>query len=508
MRLALSLPLFSVCACGFVALALTGRAQAVSLQTHGQAAVVGDFVNGLPSGGSVYQGWRLPLGLTLEARPSNNLAIFYDLRLGINQYPTLAREMGNGQGDRSPANVPFATVGGRGERVESVRTGFAYAEYASGDFGLFRIGRMPRNWGLGLWRHDGGVSPASQFREWTADGGTVSTTDGASVLLDFRTLYFGGSWEKHSEGNPFLRGDDAESWTVDLRVGDSLTESSQNSAGREVGIAFSRYTDSVSETRMNILDLYSRLRYGSLFLEGEFLYPNGSTKSAQYRDLGGGAACATDTVLAAANLMCDKSSIDWVAMLFRARYQFSSSGGPDATLSATEAMTKRGVPTVNRRESHSTGFWFGYTGGDSGGLENSPTSSAVNMGVMHPNIRPSLLMFSSVANPVAGMPGAVVRNAMFARGDYTYESPTMGSVSPSIIWANLRETATGISEGVGRFSDLGIEGNVSYSYMTTDYLKLGGDLGVWFPGAAWATKGSARPSAVFGGRLSISTIFH
>ncbi len=486
---------------------LCSQADAVSIQAHGQAAMVGDFVNGLPAGGSVYQGWRLPLGLTLEARPSNNMAVVYDLRLGVNQYPTLAREMGNSQGDKGePARVPFATQGGRGERFEIPSTGFAYVEYASGDFGLFRVGRMPRHWGLGLWRHDGGVNPSAQSRDWVPEGGSISTTDGVSVLLDFRTLYFGGYWEKHSEGSPFLRGDDAESWTVDLRVGDSLTESSQSSSGREVGIAFSRYVDAVSDTRMNILDLYSRLRYSSLFLEGEFLYPNGSTKSAQYRDLGGGAPCATDAALAKAHLMCEKGSIDWVSTLFRSRYQFSNSGGSDATLSASEATAKRGVPTVSRRETHSAGFWFGYAGGDAGALSGGNGTSGVTMGVMHPNIRPSLLMFSSVATPVAGMPGAVVGNAMFVRGDYTYESPTVGAFTPSLVWGMLRETQTGTT-GYGRSPGLGIEADVAYSYLTTDFIKIGADVGVWFPGAAWSEKGSGRPGSVLGGRLAVSTNF-
>jgi hypothetical protein len=263
---------------------------------------------------------------------------------------------------------------------------------------------------------------------------------------------------------------------------------------------------------MNILDIYSRLRYGSMALEGEFLYPNGSTESAQYSQMGGTGACATDVSRAQKDLMCSSASIDWVSALFKARYQFSSSGS-EATLSSTDAVQRRGVPAANRRESHSAGMWLGFASGDADAFKNG--NGGVNMGVMHPNVRPSLLMFSGLKVQEPGMPGATVANAIFARGDYTFESPTSGAVTPSLVWGMLRETRSADAgksladtEGVGRYSDLGFELQVSYSYITTDFLKLGADLSFWKPGAAWSQKGTSAPDYVLGGRLSVSTVFH
>ncbi len=488
-------------------------AQGVSVQAHGQAAIVGDYTNGLPPGGLIYQAVRVPLGLTLEARPTNNLAAFLDLRLGLNQYPELARSLGNSQGTESKPTLPFSPDDwSHRNRNDVIRANFGYIEYSSNDFGLFRVGRMPRHWGLGIWRNDAGVSPSPHYRDWMPEAGTVSTTDGVSMALDFRNIYVGAHWEKNAEGSPVSKADDAESWTVDMVVGDSLTEASQSTFAREVGIAFSRYTASESETRMNILDLYSRLRYGSVLLEGEFLYPNGSTQSAQYSQMGGADVCNTDASLRAKNLMCTSASLDWVSGLFKAKYIFSNTG-TNPTQSSNEAATRRGVPTVTRRESHSAGVWLGFASGDSDAFATG--NNNINLGVMHPNITPSLLMFSSLGNVTPGMPGALVSNALFARGEYTYESPTTGTIVPAIIWGRLNATrdpepgkTLAASSGVGRYSNLGLEFQVAYSYMTTDFLKISAETALWLPGSAWTDSGSRSPDHVLGGRLSVSTIFH
>lgn len=500
-------------AVGVFGLAASHQGLAVSLQVHGQAALVGDFTNGLPPSGLVYQAVRVPLGFTLEARPTNNLAAFLDLRLASNQYPNEARALGNSQSTRGSATVPFS--GGdwsRWSQTDQVFANFAFVEYASNDFGLFRVGRIPRHWGLGIWRNDAGLSPSPQYRDWIATAGSVSTTDGASVNFDFRNINLGLHWEKNSEGSPLSRSDDAESWTVDLTVGDSLTEANQSAFAREAGIAFSRFTGSDSSTKLNILDIYSRLRYRSVALEGEFLYPNGTTESAQYEGQGGAGPCATDPVKKFKGLMCSEGKVDWVSGLFKAKYEFSNAG-LNATQSVSEAVARRGIPSVNRRESHSLGLWTGFASGDSDAFQSG--NNNVNMGVMHPNVQPSLLMFSSLGGRNAGMPGALVANTVFVRGEYTYESPTVGTLVPSVIWGTLRETrpadaskTLASTEGVGRYSNLGTEFQLSYSYLTTDYIKLGAEASFWLPGAAWAEKGTNAPSSVMGARVIVSTIFH
>jgi hypothetical protein len=489
------------------------QAMAVSLQVHGQAGIIGDYMTGLPPSGAVYQGIRVPLGFTLEARPTNNLAAFLDLRLASNQFPTPARSLGNSQGIASSPTLPFSRNDwSHWNNTDQVYANFAFVEYASSDFGLFRVGRIPRHWGLGIWRNDAGVAPSPHYREWIAEAGSVSTTDGVSVNLDFRNINVGAHWEKNAEGDALTRSDDAESWTVDMMVGDSLTEAGQSTFGREIGIAFSRFTASRSSTRMNILDIYSRLRYGALGFEGEFLYPNGSTESAQYEGMGGAGTCATDAAKAAKDLMCTSARVDWVSALFKARYQFST-GGVESTMSTSEAVARRGVPSASRRESHSAGLWLGFASGDKDALVSG--NDNVNMGVMHPNVKPSLLMFNGLGNESAGMPGAMVGNAIFLRGEYTFESPTSGTIIPSVVWGRLRETRSADvgktladTNGVGRYADLGTEFQVSYSYVTEDFLKLGGEFSVLMPGSAWATKGSTAPDYAVGGRLLVSTVFH
>jgi hypothetical protein len=497
-------------------LSIGSTASATSLQVHGQAGLVGDYFNSIPPEAGIYQGWRLPLGLTLEARPATNFGLFLDLRMGQNRYPELARSMGNPQGSQAKGAQPFATKGGRGERDETPQIGFGYLEYMAQDLGAFKVGRMPRHWGLGLWRDDAGVSPTFHSREWLAEGGTVSTTDGLAFTLDFRGgLVFNAYWEKFFEGDAFSRGDDAEAWTAELTVGDSQVETGVSGFSREVGIAFSRYTDGISSARMNVLDIYAKLRYGALLVEGEVLYPNGSTKSAEYADLGGATGCVSKQSLYAKNLMCERETIDAVSALFRTRYLISSSGGSEATLGANETLARRGIPTLRRRETHAAGLWFGYTSGDADAFVPGEKGNKITMGVMHPNVRPSLLMFNSIQMPIAGMPGASVQNSIFARAEYTYENPAAGSFTPAIIWGELNTTrpaGSGLSlaetEGYGRYADLGYEFNLGYSYMTTEFIKVGFDAGFWLPGAAWSKTGTETPTSALGGRLSLSTVFH
>ena len=133
---------------------------------------------------------------------------------------------------------------------------------------------------------------------------------------------------------------------------------------------------------------------------------------------------------------------------------------------------------------------------------------------MHPKIRPSLLMFNNVMPLTPGMPGSLVQNSLFVRGEYTYETPAAGAFTPALIWGVLRRTrsadsgkSVGESLGAGRYADLGLEFDVGYSYMTTEFIKLGFETGLWMPGRAWAVSGSGKPTESFGGRLSLSTVF-
>jgi hypothetical protein len=158
-------------------------------------------------------------------------------------------------------------------------------------------------------------------------------------------------------------------------------------------------------------------------------------------------------------------------------------------------------------------MWLGFASGDKDAFATG--NDNVNMGVMHPNVRPSLLIFSGLDQSRPGMPGAIVANALFLRGEYTFESPTSGTIVPSVVWGQLRETrgadagkTLDDTEGLGRFADLGMEFQVSYSYWTDDFLKIGAEASVLRPGSAWSSKGTSAPDFAVGGRLSVSTVFH
>lgn len=492
--------------CALAGLSWCREGFAVTAQVHGQAGLVGSYWSSLLPDRQTYQGWRAPLGLTLEARPSNSLSLFVDLRIGFNEYPELARSLGNPQ-DMSGATFnspPLATVGGRGERSDPVIGTLAFAEYAS-EFGLFRVGRMPKHWGLGIWRNDGGRGPSPEGR-WLVEGGTGTVIDAIEYSVDFRdNLLFTAAWEKSWEGDPTSRSDDGDAWTLELVVSNESPETPSSGLRRSVGIAYSRYAD--PDTKLNTVDLASTMSFDAIELEGEILYVDGTSTSNAYDALGGPASCQNPGTAAADCTEFTKRGVDNLALLTRVRYWLS-----DRAANATAAIGQlRTVPTALRPNTQSVGLTLGVVTGDNGAFETQPsgrTDNDVTGGAMHPNIRPALLMFGAPVAEAPGMPGAIVRNAWFARGDYRFEAPDLGTITPSVIWGRLQQRrGDGAQEGYGRYEDLGLEVDATYEYTTRDQLSLGVQAGIWFPGAAWAQTGSERPDVAYGFQVMAGTSF-
>lgn len=486
-------------------------AQAATAQINGEAALVGEFISNQPPKSSELKGLRVPLGLMLEGRASSNLGVFLDLRFNANQYPNTAVSLGNTE-EMSADDVesgkavrhPFTLDGGRGEKREGLKVSRAFVQYESSEAGRFRAGRIPRNWGLGIWLDD----------TWKPEGGTRSTSDAVSYMVDFPSaLTVTGYWEKFSEGQLNSRGDDADALTVEIMIPDEVIDVGSSGLSRNLGLAFSKYDHSDSGTEIRILDIFGIFSYGRIGLEGEINWPNGATKSLAYSSIGGSAKqCPEISNPKNRYITCESQTVDGLNILMRARYQL---GGGVTTLdksvklSQTEAARSR-RPTSQVAESQILSVTGGYSKGDSDAFEGVTQADSKVTGLpMHPNVRPALLMFNPLSTHVPGMPGSIVQNVVFSRLDYSYESPTFGMITPAVIFARLDalNNATGASDKkVGSVHNVGFEVDLTYSYRTMDGLRLSLDGGLWVPGGAWELQG-VKPETVYGVRATAATYF-
>jgi hypothetical protein len=495
-----------------------GLAWAASAQVHGQGGVVGEYHTNMPPSSTTYQGFRVPLGFTLEGRASNNLSLFLDLRYSYNRAPYVSNSLGNtsqveeetraSKGQRTvngnEVKQPFSLEGGRGERTDFPWVQFAYLQYAS-DVGLFRAGRIPRHWGLGVWRS----------AEWKVEGGSLSTSDAVSATFDLTSTFSGSLYlEKNSEGSPTSAQDDADAFTVEALLADDPADVNASGLTRQIGVTFSNYSHKQTDTQLRILDLFAKVSGGGLGGEFEVLYPTGDTKSLDYAASGGRAEkCKGQRNKDNEDITCEGQRLEGLAALARFKWQFAGTGtGPDKSLSLSATESARGrLPTSLRADSHTFSLQTGYSRGDSDAFEGvQERDTTIRTTPLNPNIRPAFLMYNPVALPVPGMPGATMQNTVFFRGDYTYESPSFGSITPSLVWGRLDQanTKAGQLDGaVGRSKNLGVEFDINYGYRTADNVQFGIDTGVWFPGGAWHKNGGKKPSPVYGIRTSASTSF-
>ncbi|MEN9810140.1 MAG: hypothetical protein RLZZ488_1707 [Pseudomonadota bacterium] len=490
-------------------LGLSSEALAVTAQVSGEAAVVGEFLSSMPPKSAEFKGLRrgvrVPLGLRLEGRASSNVSVFLDLRYNANQYPEVAFPLGNMEDTSAGAkttgndvNHPFSKFGGRGEKREWLKVNQAFVQYDSGDAGRFRAGRIPRNWGLGIWLDD----------EWKPEGGTRSTSDAISYTLDFpsellATVY----WEKISEGSLSSDTDDADALTGEIVIGDRGTDGSSSGLSRKLGLAFSKYDHKDSSTELKILDIFGVFSLGRAGFEAELNWPTGKSRSLNYASAGGEAVNPDGSALSR-----DSQSVEGLNILMRARYQLGGGvSAPDRNIKISQTdATRQRIPTSQAGESQILGLTAGYSRGDADAFDNVKNKDTKVTGIpMHPNVRPAFLMFNPLSADKAGMPGAIVRNVLFARAEYSYESAGVGMLTPAVIFARLDQTNTKASAAdtnVGGNSNLGFEFDLNYSYRTVDGLRISLDGGLWVPGGAWETSG-VKPETVYGIRATAATFF-
>jgi hypothetical protein len=482
---------------------------ATTAQIHGQGAVIGEFSSKVPPNSRSFQGWRVPLGLSLEGKPSNNVSLFLDLRYSLNVAPNVASSLGNvGSNSSEPnkgneVNQPFVTNGGRGEKFNVPLIGYAFAQYVS-DVGLFRAGRIPQHWGLGIWRN----------AQWIPEGGSISTSDAVSATFDLTSTFSGTiAFEKTSEGQVSSFEDDADAFTLNALLADDVSDVNASGVTRQIGVAFQAYSHKQSSTNLKILDVYSKFYIDSFGIEGEILYPSGETKSLGYSVLGGKSTqCAGPKNTTGLYVSCESQKYEGFAALLKLRYQLG--GKPlginnDVYLAATDVAREKS-PTSLASDSHIASVWVGYARGDKDGYANSNApDGSIQSTPLHANIRPSLLMFNVYNSSEKGMPGSAVQNALFVRGDYSYETSSFGQINTALVWAQLdKKNTSNILPGVvGTDKNLGVEVNVGYQYRTVDKITFGIDSGVWFPGKAWQPKDGDKQSFAYGLRTSASTEF-
>jgi hypothetical protein len=487
---------------------LVSHAQAASAQISGQAAVVGEFASKIPPATRTFQGWRVPFGLTLEGKPTNNVSLFLDLRYSLNSSPNVASSLGNTSPDGADAlkgnevNQPFTTSGGRGEKFSSPTIGYAFAQYVS-DVGLFRAGRIPQHWGLGIWRN----------ADWLPEGGTLSTADAISATFDLTSTFSGSiAFEKNSEGSVASLEDDSDAFTVNALLADDVADVNSSGVTRQIGIAFQAYSHKQSSTNLKTLDVYSKIYVDSFGVEGEILYPTGETKSLGYSVLGGkNVQCAGPKNQNNLYISCENQKYEGFAALFKLRYQLGGKplGVNNSVYLAATDEARAKAPTSLVSDSHIASLWFGYARGDKDGFANSTSpDSSIQSTPLHPNIRPSLLMFQVYNSLEKGMPGSAIQNSLFVRGDYSYETAGFGQINTALIWAQLDKKNENVSDNsIGTDKNLGVEINLGYQYRTVDKINFGIDSGLWVPGKAWQPKNGSKPGFAYGVRTTASTEF-
>ncbi len=496
-----------------------------SLMVSGHAGVVGQATYNTPPKQSTYSAFRVPIGLLFEARPTDNFSLFLGLEYAYNNYPgpsTLlgqnAQATAHASDDKTNAYsfFPFSnsvngtTAYSQNKDVPTLTQ--AYFSYQTA-VGLFSAGRMPRNWGLGIWRN----------AEWSPYSSLPTTTDSISLYTDFNAFDVAIYIDKYGELSGGTSNDgDANAYTIEARLKSDTSDVASSGVSQEVGITYSKFSHNNSNTSLNILDVYTKFYLSKFFLGAEVLYPSGTTQSLNYQNLGGDSVAS---LINAARTTLPQTMQSAIAALLKMKYQIG--GNENSSIAAIEKSQKL-IGTADREESHVLGLWAGYASGGSNQFYTSTTGSDITAAVMNSNIQPSFLMFNNTMPAVNGMPGGAITNTTFLRLDYTYESPSIGAFGPTVVWAMLNKlndltqandkctnepsaTSSVNKLCVGYDHDLGVEIDMSYRYTTLDRVTFGLDAGYWFVGQAWKIRDSkgefTSPEGNYGLRASISTEF-
>lgn len=157
-----------------------------------------------------------------------------------------------------------------GQQVLEVRK--VYLEWAS-DWGLFKIGRQPKDWGLGILFNTGSTP--------NAVNDTIVDRVGFEGMVGNLHLELG--FEKGQEGKLANESDDVESYEMGVEY---INEESNF----DVGLLYNRTVALASSGKRNLaahtLDIYSKKKFGALQLGGEFVSRGYESTEAQFGALG------------------------------------------------------------------------------------------------------------------------------------------------------------------------------------------------------------------------------
>ena len=522
-----------------------------SLTVSGHAGIVGQYESNVPPANVNYFGFRVPIGLTLEADPTDNLNIYLGFDYAYNNYPgqsvllgqTKETSTSNNYGTSTP--LPFSnTTGAHGNKVSTSdpsTTGSpfnqktdtptlttAYFTYQT-PVGLLKAGRMPHNWGLGIWYNT----------DWTPTNGSISTSDAIAFLADLSLFDVTIYYQRYGQGVGGTSTDGtAVAYTGEARLKTDPADVPSSGATREFGISYTKFDHDNSGTSLNIMDTYGKFYLSKYFIGGEVLYPSGETSSPNYQNLGGGPSCSAISAGSSEYRTCNSENVSSLAALLKFKVQLG--GGENSTLAAIDASQNL-VGTAERVESHTLGLWVGYASGGENQFysSNDPIyglkGNNISAITMNSNIQPSFLMFNNATPAINGMPTNAITNATFVRANYTYESPGFGSITPVLVWGRLNRTNPNYESCaeeqkvvsstdpnvasnpsptssvnhvcVGGSAALGFELDLTYEYTTLDRVHFGVDAGYWAVGNAWQVNGQGKPNGSMGARLFTGTEF-
>lgn len=503
---------------------------ATSLMVSGHAGIVGQATYGTPPLGTNYSTIRVPIGLIFEARPTDNFSLFLGIDYAYNNYPGTSVYLGQtssnskNNSDGTASSLPFSNSTNASssiytQNVDNINLTQAYFSYQT-PIGLVRAGRMPRNWGLGIWKN----------ASWSPYSSLPSTSDAVSFTTDFNAFDVSAYYEKYGEGVGGTSSDaDGNAITVEARLKSDTADVPSSGVSQEFGILFTKFSHTKSETNFNILDVYAKIYFPSFYFGMEVLYPTGNTRSPNYQSLGGAQACASlPDGVTPGSMTCLSQKISALAALVQLKYQIDSDGY--SSIAAIEKSQKI-LGTEERKVSNVIGLWAGYVSGGNNQFNAPGTASSdnnISAIYMNSNIQPSFLMFNNTLPSVNGMPGAALTNTSFVRLNYIYENPNFGSIEPVFVWGilnNLNQNynsknnlCTNASPSVnpnspsnvlcvGGNNNLGFEVDVSYRYTTLDRVTFGLDAGYWHVGDAWQVYEQSLIRNTYGLRASIATQF-
>jgi hypothetical protein len=149
----------------------------------------------------------------------------------------------------TPLDTRLGASGGQLMQVSA-----AYLQWSS-DWGVFRFGRAPKTWGLGL-LYDGGQHPLDDFR---------TVTDRADFQAMLGNLGLRLAFEKGAEGLIASDADDTD--TYEVAIDYANPEASSN-----VGIMYSRSVRSgTAKKSSHDLSIFAKKTWGKVELGGEFV---------------------------------------------------------------------------------------------------------------------------------------------------------------------------------------------------------------------------------------------